>query len=95
MCCAAVLPGFARSPRAERLWAGSLLVPATQHGAGCGVQFVEESGAGGRWSRVRWSRERCGCRPRSSVGNVRGGGAWPWAAHPREAMEGCAFLRGD
>ena len=53
MCCAAVLPGFARSPRAERLWAGSLLVPATQHGADCGVQFVEESGAGGRWSQVR------------------------------------------
>ena len=32
------------------------LVPATQHGAGCGVQFVKESGAGGRWSRVRWEQ---------------------------------------
>ena len=32
------------------------LVPATQHGAGCGVLFVKESGAGGRWSRVRWEQ---------------------------------------
>ena len=43
---------------------------STAQAAAC--RFVEESGAGGRWSRVRWSRERCGCRLRcSSVGNVR------------------------
>ena len=45
MCYAAVLPGFARRPRAERLWASSW-GSATQHDAGCGVQVVKESGAG-------------------------------------------------
>ena len=73
-CCAAVLPGFARSPRPQRLWASSLLVPATQHGAGCGVLFVKESGAGGRWSRVRWEQHALRTPSpllRISVGNVR------------------------
>ena len=49
MCCAAVLPCCPDSlatTTTERLWASSLLVPATQHGTSCGVQFVEESGAG-------------------------------------------------
>ena len=55
MCYAAVLPGFARSPRAERLWTSSLLAPATQHGAGCGVQVC-----GGVGSRCGW--RGCLCR---------------------------------
>ena len=70
-------------PRPQRLWASSLLVPATQHGAGCGVQGCEGVGSRGRWSRVRWSRERTPSPLlRISVRNVRGG-AWPWlwAAH--------------
>ena len=41
--------------RAWDRWGGHE-VPATQHGAGCGVLFVKESGAGGRWSRVRWEQ---------------------------------------
>ena len=59
---------------------GKLLVPATQAAA---CRFVEESGAGGRWS-----REHCGCRLRcSSVGNV-----WWWGV----AMAlGSAPERGD
>ena len=46
MCFAAVLPGFARSPRAERLWANSW-GSATQHDAGCGVQVCEGVGSRG------------------------------------------------
>ena len=46
MCYAAVLPGFARSPRAERLWANSW-GSATQHDAGCGVQVCEGVGSRG------------------------------------------------
>ena len=54
-------------------------------------------GSRGRWSWMRWSRERCGCRLRCSritVGEV-GGGAWPWwAAHPRgDGGEGAPSAR--
>ena len=65
MCYAAVLPGFARRPRAERLWANSW-GPATQHGAGCGVQVCEGVGS-------RMVEQHCGRRlrcSRISVGNV-------------------------
>ena len=45
MCCAVALPGFARSPRAERLWASSWCPPhSTAQAAAC--RFVKESGAG-------------------------------------------------
>ena len=72
LCCRAAVPWIRSPPRPQRLWASSLLVPATQHGAGCGVQVCGGVGSRGRWSRVRWSRERCGRRLRcSSVGNVR------------------------
>ena len=75
-----------RSPP-QRLWASSWCPPhSTAQAAAC--RFVDESGAGGRWSRARWSREHCGCRLRcSSVGNV-----WWWGV----AMAvGSAPERGD
>ena len=41
MCCAVALPGFARSPRAERLWASSWCPPhSTAQAAAC--RFVKE-----------------------------------------------------
>ena len=87
MCCAAVLPGFARSPRAERLWANSW-GSATQHGAGCGVQVCGGVWSRGRWSQARWCSARCGCRLRcSSVGNV-----WWWGV---AIAVGSAPERGD
>ena len=47
------------------------LVPATQHGAGCGVLFVKESGAGVAGAGCDGRSARCGRRLRcSSVGNV-------------------------
>ena len=58
---AVVLPRIRAQPRAEGLWVHSL-GSATQYGAGWGVQFVEESGAGSRmrWSSMRGSSMRCG-----------------------------------
>ena len=47
LCCRAAVPWIRTPPRPQRLWASSLLVPATQHGAGCGVLFVKESGGRG------------------------------------------------
>ena len=88
LCCRAAR---IRSPPTSREAVGKLLCSATQHGAGCGVQVVKGVGSRGRWSWMRWSRERCGCRLRCSASpsGTCGGGAWPWlwAAHPREAME--------
>ena len=46
LCCREAVPWIRTPPRPQRLWANSLLVPATQHGTGSGVQFVKESGAG-------------------------------------------------
>ena len=81
LCCRAAR--IRTPPRPQRLWASSLLVPATQHGAGCGVQGCEGVGSRGRWSRVRWSRERTPSPLlRISVRNVRGG-AWPWLSGQR------------
>ena len=80
MCCAVALPGFARSPRAERLWASSWCPPhSTAQAAAC--RFVKESGAGW-WSSTA---DAVSAAPASPSGTC-GGGAWPWAAHPRVAM---------
>ena len=81
----------------HRGWVASSWGSATQHGAGCGVQVC--GGVGSRGSLEPGAMEQRALRmpsPARSVGNVRGGGAWPWAAHPREAMERVpSFLHGD
>ena len=70
--------------------AGKLLGSATQHGTGCGVQFVKESGrepvGDGSW--VRWSVARCGRRLRCCRIAVGQCGSGLWAAH-REAALPC------
>ena len=67
-----------------------LLLHCTQHGAGCGVKFVKESGAAGSLEpgameqrALRTPSPLLLCRESAVVG------VWPWlwAAHPREAME--------
>ena len=69
----------------------ALLVAATQHGAGCDVQFVKESGAGRR-REPGAMEQRCGRSLRCSlISLVRcGGGARPWVAHPSAE---CRLLR--
>ena len=86
-CRAAVLPGFARRHRGCGQALSWCPPHSTAQAAAC--RFVKESGAGGRWSRVRWEQHALRTPSpllRISVARC-GGGAWPWAAHPREAME--------
>ena len=82
-----------RSPPRVGRWGGHEVLcplPATQHSAGCGVQ-VRSREPRGRWSWMRW--EQHALRTPSSLlphlrGAVRGGAwPWPWAAHPREAID--------
>ena len=86
-CC----PGFARSPRPQRMWVHSW-GSATQHGAGCGVQVCGGVGSRGRWSWMRRSSARCGCRLRSSVGKVRWWGMAMGSAPERGDGEGHSRL---
>ena len=89
MCCAAVLPGFARSPRAQRLWASSW-GSATQHGAGCGVQVCE--GVGSRGSLEPGAMEQRALRMPSPLLRISVGNVWWWGV----AMAvGSAPERGD
>ena len=86
LCCRAARDALARHD--HRGCGQALGVPPHSTAQAAACRFVEESGGSrGRWSRVRRSRERCGCRLRcSSVGNVR----W-WGV----AMVGSAPERGD
>ena len=92
--CMACCSGAAPDPRAatSRDDGGKLLGSAAQPGAGCGVRFVEESGAG---SRMRWRRERCGRRLRSSSVVQCGGGAVGSAPERGDGGEVCPVSFGN
>ena len=92
-CRAAVLPGFARRHRGCGQALSWCPPHSTAQAAAC--RFVKESGAGGRWSRVRWEQHALRTpsplllrRERVVVGRGHGCGQ---RAHPRVAMEerGC------
>ena len=88
-CVRAVLPccpGFARSPRPQRLWVHSW-GSATQHGAGCGVQFVRSGeGAGVAGAGCDGAARAADAVSAPPPSGKCGGGAWPWR-RTREAME--------
>ena len=79
---AAVLPTrvFARRHEQAGCWKISWLVP------GCGVQFVEESGAGVAGAGCDGAESAADAVSAAPPSETCGGGAWPWAAHPRVAM---------
>ena len=70
---------------------GKLLVPATQHGAGCSVQVVRSGRKPGSLepdARVQDALRTPSPLLRISVARCGGGARLRlWAAHPREAME--------